>query len=75
MCDCKPQLPYTRESRTTHLVEHLIAYPFSDPATCRNLELAAREDCCETARKPCSYHEGFADALDIMAFLLRDRRP
>jgi hypothetical protein len=59
------------EYHVSHLRQHLFVYPHLDDQSAANLRIFvteyAREGCCGDTRKPCSYHEGFIDALDLIS--------
>ena len=71
-CSCGQSLsaPRSLEYHVSHLRRHLLAYSKIDRTTAANLSIFvteyAREGCCGGTRKPCSYHEGFIDAIDIL---------
>lgn len=55
------------EWKTRHLIRHVVHYPSLDHRSLGNLLQLAREGCCMSwGAKPCSYHEGFADAVDLL---------
>ena len=62
--------PFTTAWNAGHLVHHWVTFPDSDATTIASLVTEMRQDCCRWGVKPCTYHEGFMDAVEQAARVL-----